>query len=87
MNNLLRAMISVCIICWVCAIAAALSGIEPDRPVVWLVAGLIALYSLSLDAGLRLPRLIWQSPQLFGNAGLFLKFGDRRWRLVRIIVK
>jgi hypothetical protein len=27
-------------------------------------------------------RLIWQSPKLFRNAGLFLKVGHRRFRLI-----
>lgn len=27
-------------------------------------------------------RLIWQSPRLFRNAGLFIKFGNRRFRLL-----
>lgn len=26
-------------------------------------------------------RLIWQSPRLFRNAGLFLKLGNRRFRI------
>lgn len=29
-------------------------------------------------------RLIWQSPRLFAYAGLYLKIGNKRYRIVKV---
>jgi hypothetical protein len=87
MNNFLRTLSYVSLAYLVCLLAAGLAGLDPRHPGVFVLAVLLALYADALDAGLRLPRLVWQSPAMFRNAGLFLKWGDRRWRLVRVTVR
>jgi hypothetical protein len=31
-----------------------------------------------------MPKLIWQSPKLFRYAGLYLKIGNKRYRIFRV---
>lgn len=45
---------------------------------------LIGAYDGALDDGWPLPRLVWQTPSMYRNAGLFLKIGDQRWRLFSV---
>jgi hypothetical protein len=33
---------------------------------------------------MNFPKLIWQSPKLFYYAGLFLKLGDKRYRIIKV---
>lgn len=87
MNSLLRVTSYVSLAYLICLLAAGLAGLAPDHPAVFGLAVLLALYADALESGLRLPRLVWQSPLLFKNAGLFLKFGDRRWRLLLVVVR
>jgi hypothetical protein len=68
-------------------VAAVLTGGEAFGATTLCIGLLVGLYSAALDAGVTLPRLVWQSPALFRNAGLFLKWGDRRWRLLRVPLK
>jgi hypothetical protein len=66
--------------------AASIVGLNFDQtwPMVFGFGLLVGAYSHALDDGIPLPRLIWQSPRLYRNAGLFLKMGDRRWWLVSV---
>ena len=65
-------------------VAAVLTGGQALGASTLCLGLLVGLYSASLEHGMRLPRLVWQSPALSRNAGLFLKWGDRRWRLLRV---
>ena len=65
-------------------VAAVLTGGQAFSATTLFIGVLVGLYSAGLEDGLRLPRLVWQSPSLYRNAGLFLKCGDRRWRLLRV---
>jgi hypothetical protein len=33
------------------------------------------------------PKLIWQSPKFFYYAGLYLKIGNKRYRLIKVGVR
>lgn len=33
---------------------------------------------------MQLPKLIWQSPKMFKYAGLFLKIGNKRYRVFKV---
>ena len=87
MKNLFEFFHYVCALYLVTLLAAVLTGAHTSLAGCLLMAGAVALYCVLLDAGVRLPRLVWQSPKLFRNSGLFLKCGDRRWRLVRVQVR
>lgn len=79
-------MFHVAVALWV-AIAASwvATGQDIGHPGLVLLVIFLGLYGAALDDGVRfVPRLVWQSPALFRNAGLFLKCGDRRWRLLRV---
>lgn len=32
---------------------------------------------------MNLPKLVWQSPKLYKYAGLYLKVGNKRYRLIK----
>lgn len=83
MKNLVAFIHFVCVIYLVVLLADVLTGAALSLEACLLMACGVALYLSALEAGLRLPRLVWQSPRLFRNSGLFLKCGDRRWRLLR----
>jgi len=33
---------------------------------------------------MKLPKFIWQSPKLFYYAGLYVKIGDKRYRIIKV---
>lgn len=33
---------------------------------------------------MQLPKLIWQSPKIYFYAGLYLKIGNKRYRLIKV---
>lgn len=68
---------------WVFVAAGFLLQVESPPAWIKLAPYLLGLYSAALADGMRLPKLVWQSPALFRNSGVFLKCGDRRWRLLR----
>ncbi|MDB5938558.1 MAG: hypothetical protein JWP77_922 [Polaromonas sp.] len=48
-------------------LAACLNGEEPLAWSTWAIGLALGVYSAGLEAGWRLPRLVWQSPALFRN--------------------
>lgn len=84
MNNMLRVTSYVALAYALCLLAAGLAGLDQTHPAVFTLAVFLALYADALDAGMRLPRLRWQSPRCSRNPGLFFQWGDHRWRLVRL---
>lgn len=87
MNRGHRFAIHVGVCLAVVMVAAVLTGAKAFSAGTLGLGLLVGLYSAALEDGVRLPRLVWQSPAMFRNAGLFLKCGDRRWRLLRVPLK
>jgi hypothetical protein len=41
-------------------------------------------YDLASGAAMNFPKLIWQSPKMFYYAGVYLKLGNKRYRIFKI---
>lgn len=69
---------------WLCYFLAFASAVMAEGDRLFLFIALLSFF-MGISSTLEYHRvsLVWQSPDLYRHAGLYLKLADKRYRLVR----